>query len=128
MNACTVMKLRGNYARMFNEVYFFWSFFKNLKIGFLANFFNFFLKNGGVFLWTHVQSWNCGEIMRGCLMKIFFLVVFQKSQNWIFGEFFYQSLVKDEIITQEISCKTRFRFLYKIYLVEREALIFPLSR
>ena len=79
MNACTVMKLRGNYARMFNE-------------------------------------------------DFFFLVVFQKSQNWIFGEFFYQSLVKDEIITQEISCKTRFRFLYKIYLVEREALIFPLSR
>ena len=56
MNACTVMKLRGNYARMFNEVY-------------------------------------------------FFLVVFQKSQNWIFGEFFYESLVKDEIITREISCR-----------------------
>ena len=55
MNACTVMKLRGNYARMFNED--------------------------------------------------FFLVVFQKSQNWIFGEFFYESLVKDEIITQEISCR-----------------------
>ena len=79
MNACTVMKLRGNYARMFNE-------------------------------------------------DFFFLGGFQKSQNWIFGEFFYQSLVKDEIKTQEVSCKTRFRFLFKIYLVEREALIFPLSR
>ena len=51
MNACTVMKLRGNYARMFNEVY--------------------------------------------------FLVVFQKSQNWIFGEFFYESLMK-------VSLKSRF--------------------
>ena len=60
MNACTVMKLRGNYARMFNEVY-------------------------------------------------FLMVVFQKSQNWIFGEFFYQSLVKDEIITREISCRRDLR-------------------
>ena len=75
------------------RIYFFQN-FKISKIGFLANFFTFFLKNGAVFLWTHVQSWNCGEIMRGCLMKCIFLVVFQKSQNWIFGDFFYESLVK----------------------------------
>ena len=56
MNACTVMKLRGNYARMFNEDFFFWSFFKNLKMG------------------------------------------PSKLDFW-------RSLVKDEIITQEISCK-----------------------
>ena len=72
-----------------------WSFFKkiskSLKIGFLANFFNFFLKSGGVFLWTHVQSWNCGEIMRGCLMKIFFFEKISKiskldPQNWILAK------------------------------------------
>ena len=41
------------------------------------------------------------------------------DQNWIFGEFFYQSLVKDEILTQEISCKTRFQFLYKLLQLSR---------
>ena len=62
--------------------------FKNLKMGFLANFFTFFLKNGGVFLWTHVQSWNCGEIMRGCLMKCIFFGRFSKISKLDFWRIF----------------------------------------
>ena len=69
-----------------------WSFFKKIskksKIGFLANFFNFFLKSGGVFLWTHVQSWNCGEIMRGCLMKCIFFGRFSKISKLDFWRIF----------------------------------------
>ena len=34
MNACTVMKLRGNYARMFNEDFFFGRFSKISKLDF----------------------------------------------------------------------------------------------
>ena len=62
--------------------------FKNLKMGFLAIFFTFFLKNGGVFLWTHVQSWNCGEIMRGCLMKCIFFGRFSKISKLDFWRIF----------------------------------------
>ena len=81
MNACTVMKLRGNYARMFNEVYFFWSFFKNLKIGFLANFcegFEEILHYGtmrcrlsvgvcslGIYFWEHLELRNLANVSLG---------------------------------------------------------------
>ena len=78
--------------------------FKNLKMGFLANFFTFFLKNGAVFLWTHVQSWNCGEIMRGCLMKCIFFGRFSKISKLDFWRFFLwksrESLVSNEITTR----------------------------
>jgi hypothetical protein len=73
-------------------------------MGFLAIFFTFFLKNGGVFLWTHVQSWNCGEIMRGCLMKCIFFGRFSKISKLDFWRIFLwksrESLVSNEITTR----------------------------
>ena len=85
------------------RIYFFQN-FKISKIGFLANFFTFFLKNGAVFLWTHVQSWNCGEIMRGCLMKCIFFGRFSKISKLDFWRFFLwksrESLVSNEITTR----------------------------
>ena len=78
------------------RIYFFQN-FKISKIGFLANFFTFFLKNGAVFLWTHVQSWNCGEIMRGCLMKCIFFGRISKISKLDFWRIFlwksHESLV-----------------------------------
>ncbi len=67
-------------------------------------FLTFFLKNGAVFLWTHVQSWNCGEIMRGCLMKCIFFGRFSKISKLDFWRFFLwksrESLVSNEITTR----------------------------
>ena len=39
--------------------------FKNLKMGFLANFFTFFLKNGGVFFWEHLELRNLAHVSLG---------------------------------------------------------------
>ena len=93
------------------RIYFFQK-FKISKIGFLANFFTFFLKNGAVFLWTHVQSWNCGEIMRGCLMKCIFFGRFSKISKLDFWRFFLwksrESLVSNEITTRFLNQSEKF--------------------
>ena len=93
------------------RIYFFQN-FKISKIGFLANFFTFFLKNGAVFLWTHVQSWNCGEIMRGCLMKCIFFGRFSKISKLDFWRIFLwksrESLVSNEITTRFLNQSEKF--------------------
>ena len=93
------------------RIYFFQN-FKISKIGFLAIFFTFFLKNGAVFLWTHVQSWNCGEIMRGCLMKCIFFGRFSKISKLDFWRFFLwksrESLVSNEITTRFLNQSEKF--------------------
>ena len=55
MNACTVMKLRGNYARMFNEDFFFGRFSKISKLDFWRIFLPFSLKTA-LFFYERMYS------------------------------------------------------------------------